>query len=179
MQKNQPEVKKWVAISGTWKLTSEKVERDVRSLVRKVLETGGGVVTGGALNVDYFATDEAMRLDPKCERVKIFLPTTLEIYAKHYRKRAKEGVITKKQAEDLITQLEKLKSVNPKALIIKQVNKIVDKTAYFERNDAVVNASDELVIFHVIQSTGGGTSDAAEKAKKLGIPIKRYNYSIE
>ncbi len=179
MKKSVSKITKWVGISGTWVLTNKKIEKDVRLHVRKVLEEGGGIATGGALNVDSFATDEVIKFDPQCKRIKIFLPTTLRIYTKHYRKRAREGVITRKQAEDLIAQLEYVKKANPKAIIENKVNKVVDRTAYFERNMEVVKASDELIAFHVIESTGGGTLDTIEKAKALGISVKHFDYKIK
>jgi hypothetical protein len=167
---------RWVAISGSWAITSKEVENDVRKNVRNILKSGGGIVTGGALNVDSFATDETIEFDPECKRIKIFLPTTLKIYSAHYRKRAKEGVITSKQAENLIIQLEYIKKTNSKAIIENKVNKIVDKRTYFERNLEVVKAADELYAFHVVESTGGGTIDTIEKAKGLGIKVKRFDY---
>jgi len=60
---------------------------------------------------------QATRWWDKVVRKKIFLPTTLEKYSEHYRKHAKIGDITSKQAEDLINQLAKLKQLNPRALI--------------------------------------------------------------
>lgn len=179
MKKKASKVTKWVGISGSWAMMSKKIERDVRMHVRKAIEKGKGIATGGALNVDSFATDEAIKLDPRCEHIKIFLPTTLKIYAKHYRKRAREGVITKKQAEDLIAQLEYVKKTNPKTLIENKINKVLDRTTYFERNMEVVKASDELIAFHVVESTGGGTLDTIEKAKSLGIPIKHFDYKVK
>lgn len=169
-------ITKWVGISGSWAITTKKVERDVRKIVRSVIKKGSGIIIGGALNVDSFATDEAIKIDPKCEHLKIFLPVSLKLYSAHYRKRAREGVITEKQAENLITQLEYVKNANPKALIENKTNKVVDKTTYFERNTEVVKASDELYAFHVEESTGGGTIDTAEKAKKLGIPVRMFSY---
>lgn len=169
-------VTKWVGISGSWAVTTKKVERDVRKIVRSVIKKGSGIITGGALNVDSIATDEAIKIDPKCEHLKIFLPVSLKLYSAHYRKRAREGVITEKQAENLIAQLDYVKNANPKALIENKTNKVVDKTTYFERNTEVVKASDELYAFHVEESTGGGTIDTAEKAKKLGIPVRMFNY---
>jgi len=169
---------KWIGISGSWAITSKEIEKDVRRVVRNIMKAGNGIVTGGALNVDSFATDEAIKIDPSCKRLKIFLPTTLEIYSAHYRKRAKEGVITSKQAEDLVTQLTFVKKANPSCIIENEINKIVDKTTYFERNMEVVKTSDELYAFHVIESTGGGTIDTIEKAKKLGIPVKRFDYKV-
>src|SRR4030042_2284118 len=124
----------WVGISGSWAITTKEIEKDVREVVRDVIKKGGGIVTGGALNVDSFATDEAIKIDPKCKRLKIFLPVTLKLYSAHYRKRAREGVITEKQAENLITQLEYVRRTNPQAIIENKINKVVDKTTYFERN---------------------------------------------
>ncbi|KKT67580.1 MAG: hypothetical protein UX25_C0016G0009 [Candidatus Woesebacteria bacterium GW2011_GWC2_45_9] len=179
MKKRNRGVSKWVAISGSWAYATKKEEKDVRNIVRKILVKGKGIVTGGALNADSFATDEAMKLDPNCRHIKIFLPTTLSIYSKHYRKRAKEGVITEKQAEDLIAQLKFIFKANPSAIIENKTNKIVDKKAYFKRNTDIVKAADELISFHVIESTGGGTLDTIEKAKKRGISIKSFSYSID
>ncbi len=171
-------IKKWVAISGSWAVTTKEVERDVRRYVRSILKNRGGIVTGGALNVDFFATDETIKFDPKCEHIKIFLPTTLKIYSAHYRKRAEEGLFTSKKAGDLIAQLEYVKKANSKAVVENKINKIVDKTTYFERNTEVVKAANELYIFHVNESTGGGTLDTAEKAKALGIPVKKFDYEL-
>lgn len=177
MSLKSTKITKWVGISGTWALTTKEVEKDVQKVVRGVIKKGSGIVTGGALNVDSFATNEAIKMDPKCNHLKIFLPVTLELYSAHYRKRAKEGVITREQAESLIAQLEYVKNTNPKALIENKTNKVVDNKTYFERNTEVVKASDELYAFHVKESTGGGTTDTAEKARKLGIPIRRFEYS--
>jgi len=70
------DVEKWVAISGSWRKTNKKIENDVRKTVRKVLSSKKGIITGGALSVDYFATDEAIKNDPSCKALKIYLPTT-------------------------------------------------------------------------------------------------------
>lgn len=167
---------KWIAISGSWRITSKQVEDDVRREVNKIITDGDGIVSGGALNVDYFATDEAMKLDPSYKSIKIFLPTTLNIYAKHYRNGASEGVIIEDQAENLIEQLTELKKTNPDSLIENTDNLVVDKIAYFERNLAVVNAADELLAFHVNGSEG--VLDTVNKAKGRGIPVKVIEYNI-
>jgi len=137
---------------------------------------GDGIVSGGALNVDSFALSEAMKLNKDCSQIKIFLPVTLEIYDKHYHKRADEGVITKEQADELIAKLSKIKKANPKSLIESQKNIIVDKTTYYERNMAVVEASDELLAFQVNDSEG--VEDTVAKAKAKNIPVKVFKYKI-
>lgn len=167
---------KWIAISGSWRIINKEVEQDVRKVVKYILARGDGIVTGGALNVDYIATDEALKYDLSAKRIKVFLPTTLEIYIRHYRKRAQEGVITERQAETLITQLEKIKKLDSSSLIENTTNKIVDRRVYFERNTEVVKAADELVAFHINKSEG--VANTIEKAKKKGIPVKTFVYTI-
>ena len=108
---------KWIAISGSWRKTNEKVENDVRETVRDIVARGDGIVTGGALNVDWFATDEVLQLDPGANQIKVCLPAPLEQYVAHYCKRADEGVITHEQADQLTEQLRRLKEANPAALI--------------------------------------------------------------
>ena len=46
----------WTAISGSWRKHNAQVLADVRSAVAAILDDDGGIVTGGALGVDYFAT---------------------------------------------------------------------------------------------------------------------------
>lgn len=169
------EVPKWIGISGSWRATSPEIEQEVRSVVRSIILAGNGIITGGALNVDYQATDEVLKLD-RLNQIKIFLPTSLDIYAAHYRKRAQEGVITPQQAEDLIVQLTKVKQLNPRGLIEHSTNTVADKTTYYERNLEVVNASDELLAFQINNSAG--TQDTIDKANIKGIPVKVYSYTI-
>jgi hypothetical protein len=167
---------KWIAISGSWRKTSPEVERDVREAVRAIIMRGDGIVTGGALNVDWQATDEALKFDPTASHIKVFIPVTLERYAAHYRKRANEGVITPAQAEMLIAQLTRLKTASPKALVENVENTIVDQTTYFERITQIVNASDELAAFQVNNSEG--VQDTINKAQKQGKPIHLKSYEI-
>jgi hypothetical protein len=167
---------KWIAISGSWRITNKQIEEDVRSAVRAIIKRGDGIVSGGAINVDYFATDEALQIDPVASRVKIFLPTTLHLYAAHYRKRASEGVITKRQAEDLISQLETIKRSNPDALIEDARNTLVDRTTYFQRNSQIVDAADELFAFQVNKSAG--VQDAIDKARARNKPATVRSYTI-
>jgi len=166
----------WFGISGSWRKTNEEIEVAVRDSVRRIFARGDGIVSGGALGVDYFATDEMLLLDQKAEKIKVFLPVTLEKYATHYRKRAIEGVITSMQAEALISQLEKIQTRNPGALIDNRENLVVDPKTYFERNTVVVLASDALVAFHVNESEGA--KDTIDKAIALGKNVFVTSYSI-
>ncbi len=174
---------KWIGISGGWRKTNQKIENDVRGVVSEIMQRGDGIVSGGALNVDYIALDEALKQDKKAKRVKIFIPTTLEKYTEHYQKHAKLGNITLTQAERLAKQLTKLKEINSDALIEElddNFNERNKKEKYYKRNQRVIDASDELIAFHIKtkNSDGLGTMDTFEKARVKNIPVKIYSYSI-
>lgn len=55
---------KWILFTGTWRLTSDEVEKDVREAAREVIARGDGVLTGGATGVDYFAMNEVLNTTP-------------------------------------------------------------------------------------------------------------------
>lgn len=167
---------KWVAIAGTWNTTDSQIEADVRATVRRIIDEGNGIVSGGALGVDYFATDEALKTDKNGTHIKVLLPSALELFSFHYRKRATEGVITTEQAENLIQQLTLLKSRNPDALIEGTATELKRET-YFDRITHIVEASDELYAFQVNGSEG--TQDTINKAKVKGIPVTVFPYISE
>ena len=167
---------RWIAISGSWRTTNKRIEKDVRNTVRKIISQGNGIISGGALNVDYFAADEAIKLDPSCQKIKIFLPSILELFARHYLKRAKEKVIKQKQAEDLIKQLNYIKKINPQSLVENNENKVIDKKSYFQRISEIIKNADGLIAFHVNESEG--VQDTINKGKKKGIPVKIIKYKI-
>jgi len=174
---------KFVAISGSWRKVNKEIERKVRKIVSQILKMGNGIVTGGALGVDYIALDEALKHDKNAQRIKVFLPTTLKRYAQHLRKHARWGDVKKSAVEKLISRLKKLRTLNPKALI---ENKKADfreetkKKYYYQRNTKIIKAADELIAFRVItkESQGLGTLDTIKKAKKKGIPVKVFEYDF-
>jgi len=174
---------KWIGISGGWRKVTPEIENEVRAVVCEIMERGEGIVSGGALNVDYIVLDEALRHDSKAERIKIFLPTTFKKYTAHYRRYRELGTFTKEQGENLIEQLTRLRNINKDSIIENPDPKFTDetkKTMYYERNSRVVDASDELVAFHIKTeaSRGEGTVDTIEKAKAKGIPVKLFSYNL-
>jgi hypothetical protein len=174
---------RWVGISGGWRKTNKEIENKVRNDVRQIIQRGDGIVSGGALGVDYIALDEALKNDPKARRIKIFIPTTLEKYAEHYRKHARLKNITSEQAESLIKQLTLLKQINPKALIENPDANFTEETKrvmYYERNSRTIDASDELRAFRIKtkESEGMGTADTIKKAREKGIPVKVSLYDL-
>ena len=128
-------------------------------------------MTGGALGVDYWATETALNIDPA--RLKVILPTSLITYAAHYRRRAAEGVISAQQAEALISQLETVAEAGG-LVEHPERRQVVDVTTYYLRNQDVVNVADELLAFQV--NASGGTQDTVDKARVKGIPIVVFTY---
>ncbi len=94
------------------------------------------------------------------------------------------GNITSKQAENLISQLTRLRRINPQALIENPDTNFTEenkKDKYYKRNQKVVDAVDELVAFHIKtkDSDGLGTIDTVERAKNKGIAIKLHSYNLD
>ena len=166
---------KWIIFTGTWRLTNEEVERDVREAVRNVLANGDAIITGGALGVDWFTLDEAMKLNPTCERILVIIPTSLEIFTEYLKQPILQGRITMEDFEKVTNSLVVLKSIRQESLIEMPFE---DNTRmeYFARNQEEVNRADAVYAFQVNDSVG--TQDTIDKAITKGIPIllhKKYS----
>ena len=161
----------WIGISGSWRYAPPGLADAVRREVTTALRAGKSIVTGGALGVDYWATQTALSMDPA--RLKVILPTSFTTYAAHYRRRATEGVISAQQAEDLIRQLE---AVAEAGGLVEHPERpqVVDVTTYYLRNQDVVDVADELLAFQV--NASGGTQDTVDRARLKGIPVVMFTY---
>ncbi len=162
---------RWTAIAGSWRHTNLDIENKVRAEVQSLLNLGNGIVSGGALGVDFLATDEALQSGIDASRLKIMIPSTLEIYRNHYLNRASEGIITNKQAETLILQLQAVKSMG---CLVEGVSQIIDKEAYFKRITKIIDIADHLIAFHVNGTEG--TQDTIAKARHKGIEVQVFVY---
>jgi hypothetical protein len=168
---------KWILFTGTWKLTNQEVENDVREAAREVLSRGDGIVTGGATGVDYFAMDEAMNLFPDASRLKVVIPAGFKSYIHDYRTNWCVGPITPETIDILEKLLQKIQDANPTA-IDAMPNDIITQDHYNLRHNEEVKISDEVYAFQVNDSTG--TQDTIDKAAKSGLPISVHKkYIIE
>jgi hypothetical protein len=162
---------KWILFTGTWKLTNQEVEQDVREAAREVLSRGDGVVTGGATGVDYFAMDEAMKLHPDASRLKVVIPAMFKSYVYDYHTNWTMSPITAETVNDLEKLLQRIKEANSESLI-EMPNDIITQDHYNDRHDEEVKISDEVYAFQVNNSTG--TQDTIDKAAKSGLPISLH-----
>jgi hypothetical protein len=161
----------WVGVSGSWRYAPPGLRDAVQREVAAALAAGKGIVTGGALGVDYWATQTALSIDP--QRLKVILPTSFATYSAHYRRRAGEGVISAQQAEDLISQLE---AVSQAGSLVEHPDRpqVVNVATYYLRNQDVVDVAGELLAFQV--NVSSGTQDTVEKARLKGIPVTVFTY---
>jgi hypothetical protein len=166
---------KWYAISGSWRTVDLEVRKDVETDVGHIIKASDGIVTGGALGVDFIATEAALSHDPAARQIRIILPTSLDISVRHLFNRAAENVIRPEQAEDIQSLLTKVKNANPKALIEMSFDRC-DQEAYYARNTAVIETADALLAHQVNNSQG--VQDAIDKAMARDIPVTRRNYFI-
>ena len=169
----QNEPTAWAGVSGSWRQTCPELEQDIEAGINKALDDGKGIVSGGALGVDYRATAISLERFPDGSRTKIIIPTPLDTFASHYRKRAQEGVITQEQAEDLIKQLETVSKLG--SLTTMNHSELTVET-YFDRDTQVVDASTELLAYQVNNSAG--VQDTVEKARAKGIPVNLQSYTV-
>lgn len=167
---------KWFAISGTWKLTNEKVREDVEREVRDIIENGDGIVTGGALGVDFFATETVLKYGDVSKQLKLCLPIRVEDFCSHYLKRAKEGVISLEDGRMIVEQLLKVKENSKKSIFDDWGFVEANKESYFFRNSKIIEMCDVLFAFQVNDSLG--TQDAVNKAIDLGKEVKVKKYYI-
>ncbi len=66
---------KWYGISGS-RVFNLQVEKDVVNLVRRVIFSDGGIVVGGALGVDFIATDTVMNVGDHKNPIRMYIPSS-------------------------------------------------------------------------------------------------------
>ena len=168
---------KWIGISGSWRYSTPQLEIDLRREVSKIMAEGNGVVVGGALGVDFKVTRIVLKRDPSIKHIKIFLPTDLPSYVKHLNKRVSEGIISAKEAHQLIKQLETVKHRRPEAIIEPPRPKKVNQRSYYARNGYIVQGVDEIIAFQVNNSPG--TENAVKQAHILHKKVTKFSYTVK
>ncbi len=167
---------KWTGITGTWRFVNERVEEDVRRVVKSTMLDGGAIVAGGALGVDFIATDEALKYDTSGDRVKVILPVPLPLYNQHFQNMIKHrDSVTESQVSCLMSQFEEVRKRNPENLV-ELPNERVHRTTFHQRNAAIVDVSSNIVAFQVNNSTG--TQNTINTAISLKKPVHIFSYSI-
>ena len=165
---------RWYAISGSWRAINKSVEKDVTNTVKNIIESGDGIITGGALGVDYIAAETALKYGNPEKQLRIHLPINLNKMCRHFFRKAKEGIIAEEQAVKITLQYKRINNICKKCIFDKTRFSEANTESYYDRNKVIINNCDELYAFQVNESQG--TQDAINKSKKLGKPahIKKY-----
>lgn len=168
---------KWILFTGTWRLTNEEVEHDVREAVRQVISSGDGIVTGGATGVDYFCIDECLKHGYE-HTLRVVLPSKVDHYIADYRINWCKVPVTNEAIDALEKVLTDFQIKNPSGLLeMTHPGGDIFQHHYDDRHDIEVMFSDEVHAFQVNNSTG--TQDTIDKAKKAGVTISLHKkYSI-
>ncbi len=168
---------RWTLFTGTWRLTDADVERDVRNAARDIFDRGDGIVTGGATGVDFYAMDEAMRIDPSASRLRVVLPCALDLFIQDHRDHWCMAPITSETIDALAELLRTIQRANPDAI---EAMPYVDITQehYDLRNIREVEIADSVFAFQVNESTG--TQHTIDSARAAGKAIERHEqYRID
>ena len=170
----------WVGITGSWRTINQRVVDDVTEIVRYITSNGFGILTGGALGVDYIATEIVLREqeNPK-QYLKIALPINRSDYLKHFMNSSLSSRIHTSQMEAIAKQIVYINKNFPEIIFdascfdqnefLKPINEKYREDCYSFRNNLVVYGCDGLMPFLVNESNG--VKDAIRGAKSMGKPI--------
>lgn len=171
---------KRIGITGSWRIATKNdnpqvhaIEAQVREDTRAVITQGNGIVAGGPLGVDFWATDEAMRITANPACITVILPTPLDTYIAHFKKRCGEGVITPVLCNALCDQLV---SVSKHFRLIEMGHTVCDEKTYYDRNSQVIAHSDEMLAY--VANATAGAMDAVTKAQEHGLRVQVRHYTI-
>lgn len=166
----------WIAIVGSWRHVSCQIEQAVRDDVKKILSEGNGIVSGGALGVDYIGVDEALRLNPSADRVKVILPTDLSNYSAYFNIRAKQGIVAVERVDKLMEQFRTIQSQNPDNLIELPEKKVFWRS-FHARNLEVIRLCDAVHAYQINNSNG--TQNTIDVAREANKPVSLFSYTIK
>jgi len=94
----------WIGITGSWRNINQKVVDDVSEIVRYIVNHGLGIITGGALGVDYIATELSLIDGNPKKQLRVILPVKKYDYLKRLI-RVSGSEINRSQLEAISGQL--------------------------------------------------------------------------
>jgi predicted Rossmann fold nucleotide-binding protein DprA/Smf involved in DNA uptake len=166
---------KWLAVIGTREVNPE-ISRAVRREIQTALADGWSIVSGGATGVDHEAATLVYQ-SGGVSRLKIYLPTTLDIYIKGLKSRASAGKCLPRDVVATIRLLQKIQSENPTIIIENHQFTTVNKQSFHARNNQIMEFCDAVMAFRANQSPG--TTYTISMAQKLGKPIQVFDFRVD
>ena len=178
----------WIGISGSWRITNHEVIEDVTEVTRQIMNRGYGIITGGALGVDYLTTRVVLEEGDPENKLRIVLPLPKQLYTENFRVAERDNKIHPSQAHALINQIETIEKKYPKVLFdnIEVSHQDHDQflsslrlreRKYTDRNSLVSYACNGLVGFCVNDSDG--VLNTLSSAKIMNKEFFLYPYDID
>lgn len=183
----QNKINYWVGISGSWRNINEGVVEDTSEVVRYIINKNMGILTGGALGVDYIATEAVLKYGEPEKHLRIVLPIDRNVYMTYLTNVTLDGKkIDRTQADFLTNQLREIDSLYSGIIFDRSP---VDegrfmmaddedrKKIYHFRNSFIGYGCDGLAAFWVNQTKG--VEDAIKKVKFMKKPVFVRKYEID
>lgn len=164
---------KWLAVIGSRKIDAA-MERDIREAVELALEDGWSIVSGGSTGADCVAARTVYESGLATERLKLYLPLNLELYAAGFRQRVARGVADADDTEQMIALLKTLQIEAPQ--VIHDDSDLTELTpqAFHRRNDQILACAERVLAFRCGKSTG--TDATISKARRRGLVVEARDY---
>lgn len=167
----------WIGISGS-RMTDERVVADVAGDVAELMARGDGLIAGGAVGVDFHATQEALALNPEADRIQVIIPAALPIYQGYFERQlrrgpSRAGAVTPDTVSVLFNQLRRLRT---HGALVEMHQAQVNAASFLARNRAIVERADALLAYCVNRSSG--TMYTVGRAKAASIPVTVRHYTL-
>jgi len=178
----------WIGISGSWRTINQNLVDDVTNIIRYTTCEGIGILTGGALGVDYIATEVILREGNAKKQLRVSLPINRYAYMEHFTNSAiQTHTINRTQHDSLIHQIRYIdenypdiifdKSYYNEGKFLKAENYTYRENSYHSRNGLIAYGCDGLIAFRINNSRG--VKDTVNKIKFMEKPIFVLNYQID
>jgi len=167
---------RWIGISGS-RTMDDRVVADIKYDIGEIMRRGDGLVAGGALGVDFHATQEALKGNPAADRIRVIIPSRLATYREYFDRQlrgpSRNNSTSPAKVISLFQQLNALKS---KGALVELSHVRVGTDSFHARNRAIVECSDELRAYCVNHSSG--TTYTIRQAEAAGLSVKTRHYAI-
>lgn len=180
----------WIGITGSWRTINEKVVDDLTSIVRYILDNNFGILTGGALGVDYIATEIVLREGSPEKQLRITLPINKIDYIRHFKNSSLNSKIHHSQMMAIADQITYINRNFPDIIFdasgfdqnefLKPINEKYREDCYSFRNNLIGDGCDGLIPFWINGSAG--VEDTIKTVEFLRKPVfmsKELKYNID
>lgn len=163
---------KWLAVVGS-RVATEEMKRDIRRDVNQALKDGWSIVSGGSTGVDHEAALAVYDAGLARQRLRLYLPLTLDAYVAGFRQRVRDGKADSADTEQMVELLSALRGIDGVLRDDTPFYRLTPDAFYF-RNRQIIEQADKLIAY--IDKHSIGARDTAERARRIGVPVQIRDY---